>query len=96
MPPTLDGNWAAARAINDRGQIVGEAKDLGNNSRAFIWIPYLQNITDLNSYLSPSQQLSWTLLAAWGINDQGRIVGWAAKKNNNVFQYYIPFLLYPN
>ena len=94
MPPTLDGNWATARAINDRGQIVGDAKDL--NSRAFIWIPYLQNITDLNSYLSASQQLSWTLLSAYGINDQGRIVGWAAKKSNNVLQYYIPFLLYPN
>jgi len=36
------------------------------------------------------------LLAANGINDQGRIVGWAARKSNNVFQYYIPFLLYPN
>src|SRR5437899_11779283 len=65
MPPTLDGNWATARAINDRGQIVAEAKDFGNNSRAFIWIPYLQNITDLNSYLSASQQLSWTLLVAY-------------------------------
>ena len=94
MPPTLDGNWATARAINDRGQIVGEAKDF--DSRAVIWIPYLQNITDLNSYLSASQQLSWTLLVAYGINDQGRIVGWAARKSNNVFQYYAPFLLYPN
>src|SRR5436309_198471 len=34
---TLGGSWSVARAINDRGQIVGDSDTSSGKSHAFLW-----------------------------------------------------------
>lgn len=63
---TLDGKSSYANAINAGGVIVGTS-----GYRAFKWEADV--MTDLNSLLPPNS--GWVLEVAYGINNQGSIVG---------------------
>ncbi len=73
---SADG-MSRATAVNNRGQIVGQAECIGTCGRAFLW----ENATmfDLNDLIAADSH--WTLQCAWGINDVGQIVGfgWTPK-----------------
>ncbi len=67
------GTSIDARAINNRGWVVGSIVDLG---RAFLWTPE-DGLVDLNDLIHPADPLSGTDLVldgAMDINDRGQIV----------------------
>jgi len=70
LPPPFDDNSDAWR-INRWGQVVGSSCDVDGNCHAYLW----QNgvMTDLNGLVSSDD----TLLAAYDIDDFGRITGQA-------------------
>lgn len=67
---TLGGQWSIAEAINERGQIVGQAAtpELREN-RAFVY--YRGTMKNLGTL--PGGEFSW----AYDINDHGHIVGYS-------------------
>jgi probable HAF family extracellular repeat protein len=77
---TLGGYNSWGRAINNLGQVVGEADtdpdDTGgkNLTRAFVW--EAGQMTDLGSLASDGFSV------ASGVNDDGTIVGWATNADN--------------
>jgi probable HAF family extracellular repeat protein len=64
--PSLGGAYAAARAINDRGQIVGYSAVASGQLHACLWDK--GGVTDLGT-------AGGTYSQAWGINNRGWIVG---------------------
>lgn len=69
---TLGGANSYAFGINAGGQVVGYSDMAGSgNSAAFLYSDGL--LYDLNGLLGPSSE--WQLLAAYGLNDAGQIVG---------------------
>ena len=59
--------------INDAGEIAGYSWIVGNGStHAFVVLNGV--MVDLNSLLTPADS-GWVITAAYGINDQGQIVG---------------------
>lgn len=73
LPTLNNGMSSQAHAINDMGQVVGTSYD-GYQSRATLWND--TTAIDLNSYLSEQDiALGWVLQSAYGINNQGFIVG---------------------
>ncbi len=75
-----------AFAINGQNSVVGTGRTTGGG-RAFLWKS--GTIYDLNSCIDPSY--NWTLREATGINDSGKIVGWADVQGETH-----AFLLTPN
>ncbi len=72
MLGTLGGSFSVARAINNRGDIVGgslEAED--GNVHAFLFSN--GKLQDLNRLVN--NLAGWELVQAVGINDLGQIVG---------------------
>jgi probable HAF family extracellular repeat protein len=68
---TLGGYGSYAYGINARNQIAGYSYDSEGRSRAFIWRDGI--MYDLNAV---SAELDgWTLDAAYGVNENGQIVG---------------------
>jgi probable HAF family extracellular repeat protein len=61
-----------AKAINNGGDIVGQATDTSGNGRAVRW-SHDGSIVDLNTLIP--QGLGWTLTDAAAINNLGQIVG---------------------
>src|SRR5690606_32935051 len=77
-----------ATAINERGEIVGNALNGLGGSVAVLW----KNgaLTDLNTFLSAQlKSEGWSLISASGINDQGWIIGLASNGNDA----FLPFLM---
>ena len=71
---TLGGDYSSATAINGSGQVVGWAQIAGNQQHAALWNG--TTAIDLNSFLDAStRNAGWVLTEAYGINDQGSIVG---------------------
>ena len=68
---TLGGPAASALAINDDDVIVGSAEDAGFHARAFVWRD--GTMTDLATVTLNAT--GWKLLEAWGIGNDGVIVG---------------------
>jgi uncharacterized membrane protein len=74
-------------AVNNRGQAVGTFRADVSLHHALLWDLDTGTVEDLNSRLAPEHRWSaegggshrapsgWRLHAAWGINDQGQIVG---------------------
>ncbi len=58
--------WSTANALNSRGDVVGNSRDLNAGYHAVIYTNDGQ-LTDLNSYVDP--QSGWVLESATGIND---------------------------
>jgi probable HAF family extracellular repeat protein len=58
-------------AINDLGQVVGNLGDRKGDSNPFVYSNGA--MSNLNSLINPSS--GWSLLYAYGINDNGQIVG---------------------
>lgn len=67
---TLGGHNSFAAAVNADGHVVGTAHNAGGTPHAFL---YNGAMINLNSLLPADS--GWELLAATGINDAGRIVG---------------------
>jgi uncharacterized membrane protein len=79
LPDAFWNGLGTARAINERGEIVGElfvrieVEDyLGK--RAVLWKDGVA--TDLNALLSPADRASFVLETARDVNERGQIVGW--------------------
>ena len=68
---TLGGDFSAAHAINDRGQVVGESKTATGETHAFLWDHGV--MTDLGTAGETS--------SAHGINNLGEIVGAVSSKS---------------
>jgi probable HAF family extracellular repeat protein len=68
---TLGGAWSQAWAVNTAGEIVGASANASGQSHAWLWKD--GTLQDLNDLLEAGS--GWTLTAAYGINDNGVIVG---------------------
>ena len=69
----------SALAINNKGEIVGEADSGDLNGRPFLWRN--GKMTDLNNFLPPNS--GWELNGAHGINDSDEIVGYGVHDGGN-------------
>ena len=67
---TLGGSQSFATAINDSGQVVGEADTASGDSHAFITGPNGAGMTDLGTLGGKDSQ-------AFAINDSGQVVGYS-------------------
>jgi probable HAF family extracellular repeat protein len=81
---TLGGPGSTARAINIYGQVAGfsDTSSTSGSARAFLW-ESATGMRNLNLIAGPNgitaASLGWTLTSAWGINDNGQIVGCGQK-----------------
>lgn len=81
------GGQSLANAINDAGQIVGEASD-ANSGTGFSPFLYSNGVmTNLNSLLPANS--GWVLSTADGINNQGMIVGVGINPQKNPEAYLL-------
>jgi len=69
---SLGGANSSAYAIDSQGHVAGTA-DLANNAGTAAFLYTGGNMYDLNALLLPNS--GWQLLAAYGMNDAGQIVG---------------------
>ena len=62
--------------VNNKGQIVGGYRShlLEGSGNAYLYSD--GEMLDLTSLLNASEQDKWSLTAAYGINDNGQVVGW--------------------
>ena len=68
---TLGGAWSMAWAVNTSGDIVGQSPNASGTPHAFLWKGGVMQ--DLNDEVDPAS--GWVLAVAYGINDNGVIVG---------------------
>jgi probable HAF family extracellular repeat protein len=73
------GSRSTALRINNLNQVVGWSRDAADQTQATLW----QNnrIFNLNNLVVNRQ--GWNLTFAWGINDNGSIVGYGDFQGNN-------------
>ena len=82
---------SSAKAINNRGQVVGDSISLvnctttGDASRAFLWEDGA--IFDLNALISPGSPLY--LVHPQNINDQGEIAGFGVDADGNTHAFLL-------
>jgi probable HAF family extracellular repeat protein len=77
-----------ARAVSDRGQVVGES--LYQNGRIFFCHAFLYGhgtMTDLNDLLPPGS--GWTLSSAYAINNAGQVVGTGTTADGHLHAYLL-------
>ena len=72
---TLGGNASRVYAVNELGQVVGEATTVGGNSHAFLWLP--EPAYGLPAGMNDLGTLGGSGSAAFGINNLGFVVGQA-------------------
>ena len=70
---TLGGAESRAYAINDLGQVAGEAMTQAGESRAFLWLP--EAAYGLPAGMSDLETLGGPDSAAFGLNNAGQVVG---------------------
>jgi len=88
LAAALGADSSAASGINNLGQIVGSL-GFGQLTQAFLFDG--TNIVNLNQYIPPSSGFA-NLSSAFGINDQGQIIGAGTLTNGD----YHGFLLTPS
>jgi probable HAF family extracellular repeat protein len=71
------GNWSFAYDINDLGQVVGSANTTFGDSPRHAWVWQSGVMKDLNTEIP--QGTGWVLTEAYGINNNGQIVGYGFK-----------------
>jgi probable HAF family extracellular repeat protein len=76
--PTLGGDAGCARAINDKGQVVGWSYTAASEVHAFMWTSK-NGIEDLGTLPGASAHES----VAYGINNGGQVVGYAIAEDGN-------------
>jgi probable HAF family extracellular repeat protein len=74
---SFGGDWAGAKAINNRGVIVGQAARWDGTRHACVWSPRTRRMTTLAGTPAPSTAL--------GINDRGQIVGVYGRRTKHAF-----------
>lgn len=87
---TLGGTNSQGLGINASGEVVGWADTSTNTQDGFLYSN--GQMLDLNSLLTPSDSLLYTITEATGINDHGQIV---ANGHVNVTGQDVAFLLNP-
>jgi endo-1,4-beta-xylanase len=70
---TLGGRWSGAEGVNGAGEVVGWSHTADGPMHAMLWTPSA-GLVDLNALIDPAE--GWTLVAAYGINDNGQITGY--------------------
>jgi len=78
---TLGGSTGSARAINDAGQIVGQAETDGGEIHAFLWTEQ-EGMEDLGT-------LGGTASCALDINSLGQVVGWSELAGDAITHAFI-------
>jgi probable HAF family extracellular repeat protein len=68
---TLGGPTSRAYGLNNRTQVVGTARTAAGADHAFLWQD--GQMTDANDLLPDGS--GWTLTIAFGIDEQGAVVG---------------------
>ncbi len=68
---TLGGVFSIAKAINNKGQVVGSANTDSGKPHAFVY--YKHQMVDLNNLIASDS--NFVLTSANGINNKGQIVG---------------------
>lgn len=86
---TLGGAHSYAYGINDGGVVVGWSHDAFGRSRAFVWSGGM--LFDLNDLVSNAP--GWQLTAAYGINENGQIVGTGLFNGQSAAFRLDPFVL---
>jgi uncharacterized membrane protein len=89
MIPAVGGE-NRAWGINDHGAVVGEAQNTGSGDKGWIWTP-AGGVQVLNDLIDPAE--SMTVIAAYDINDSGRIVALAF---DNDLPEFVGVVLIPN
>jgi uncharacterized membrane protein len=90
--PLLPGDVVGAGLdINNRGEVVGASISPGGiasgNPSAVVWHQGAEGpVTDLNEFLAPDSPFA-VLLTAFGINDEGKIVGFGATTSGDVHAF---------
>jgi probable HAF family extracellular repeat protein len=85
---TLGGADSGARAINDRGAVVGASLTSGSKRHAFLYSH--GTMTDLNSLIPANS--GFVVVGAEGINDRGQIAAEAVSTNPLDRSVYIVLL----
>jgi probable HAF family extracellular repeat protein len=70
---SLGGTTSYVRAINDQGQVVGDSYTSNGAVHPFLWQGGV--MTDLGT-------LGGSFGSAWGLNDQGQVVGYSSPSGN--------------
>lgn len=73
------GRWSQARAVNNRGDVVGVSRSNDGLAHAFLWRGGV--LRSLNDLIAPES--GWFLAYANDINDAGQIVGVGRIKGTN-------------
>jgi probable HAF family extracellular repeat protein len=82
------GGHSYAHDINDSGIIVGDSYTVEGVAHAFLWDG--TSLTDLNSFLdSNTVEAGWVLAHAYGINNQGSIIGLATNTTVGIERAYL-------
>lgn len=75
---TLGGNFSSAQAVNNAGIVVGYSR-LADNATFHATLWDQSGIVDLNTLLdSATVSAGWVLNSAWGVNDNGWVIGQAS------------------
>ena len=78
FPGAIVTGIPCCHTLNNYGEAVGLTVDSSFNMRGWVWRDHVK--TDLNTLVASDSPLY--LLAAWGINDRGQIVGQAIVKSS--------------